>query len=467
MAELMRCQYCGLLQDEPEGVKECQRCGGELGYEQPPPPDHSGAYLKVQMELDQVSAPAERTVDRHLLVTLRTPIEVPPEQAAFTESGRPPLSLNAVLDVSGSMRGDKMAQTKEALRHALRFLREEDTLSLAVFSEKVRNVFKPKAVDRKFREKFESGLEKVRAGGTTALCGGLEKGIGNAAQAENDNNLVLLLSDGQANVGETDIEKIGMRSSEARKRGVVVSTLGVGQDYNEALMAEVAVQGGGRYYHVHSSEQIVRYLTGELGEAVDLAARDVRICINIPKGAALIPLSAAYEVEISDGQAVVSIGDIPRDLEVEIPLRLTLFANAPGSRLSVEGEVQYLSPAGNRLANALNRVTVRFVSPDAFNLRDGVAAPVVERVAKQMRAAQVLKVSRAAARHAVEEMDQADRERVRLRDYLALLGDDTAEDMLSELDEDLHAVRMASPKAKYVTAAAFRSQRFMRDLDKD
>ena len=84
-----------------------------------------------------------------------------------------------------------------------------------------------------------------------------------------------------------------------------------------------------------------------------------------------------------------------------------------------------------------------------------------------MRAAQVLKVSRAAARHAAKEMEQADRERGRLREYLALLGEDNAQDLLSELDEDLHAVRMASPKAKYVTAAAFRSQRFMRDLDKD
>ena len=95
-----------------------------------------------------------------------------------------------------------------------------------------------------------------------------------------------------------------------------------------------------------------------------------------------------------------------------------------------------------------------------------MVTPVVERVAKQMRAAQVLKVSRAAARNAAEEMEQADREQVRLREYLALLGDDIAQHMIAEMDEDLHAVRAASPKAKYVTAAAFQAQRFMRDLDK-
>ena len=52
-------------------------------------------------------------------------------------------------------------------------------------------------------------------------------------------NLALLLSDGQANVGETDLEQIGSRALDAREHGITVSTLGVGRNYNEALMAEV------------------------------------------------------------------------------------------------------------------------------------------------------------------------------------------------------------------------------------
>ena len=54
----------------------------------------------------------------------------------------------------------------------------------------------------------------------------------------------MLLSDGQANVGETDIERVGCAVREARTKGLVVSTLGVGADYNEALMSEIA--GAGR-----------------------------------------------------------------------------------------------------------------------------------------------------------------------------------------------------------------------------
>ena len=61
MPRLMRCRYCGLLQDEPRGVKACVRCGGELAFEQPPP---ARTYVKAQMELDQISAPAGQITDR-------------------------------------------------------------------------------------------------------------------------------------------------------------------------------------------------------------------------------------------------------------------------------------------------------------------------------------------------------------------------------------------------------------------
>jgi hypothetical protein len=82
----MRCLYCGLLQDEPAGVKACARCGGELAFETPASGSGDGSYISAQMELDQVSAPSGRNCDRYLLVTLRTPGQVPPQHAAPTPS---------------------------------------------------------------------------------------------------------------------------------------------------------------------------------------------------------------------------------------------------------------------------------------------------------------------------------------------------------------------------------------------
>ncbi len=126
MAQLMRCPFCGLLQDEPAGIKECARCGGGLEYESLLP--GKATYVQVQMELDQVAAPANQNVERYLLVTIRTPAKVPDGEAAASQQ-RPPVNFAAVLDVSGSMQGAKISQAKQAVERAVQYLHPGDVLS--------------------------------------------------------------------------------------------------------------------------------------------------------------------------------------------------------------------------------------------------------------------------------------------------------------------------------------------------
>lgn len=465
MAQLMRCVYCGVLQDEPQGAKTCVRCGGELAYQAAPGPDERGSYLQAQMELDQVMAPAGRNVERHVLVTLRTPAQVPVDQVARTVTGRAPINFTAVLDVSGSMSGEKLTQAKEAVRLALSRLHDGDVISLITFSAEVRCVLQPTVVDDHARQALGSALQGITASGMTALCGGLEMGIATAVAARRDTNLVLVLSDGQANVGETDIEKVGFRGLQARQQGLIVSTLGVGGDYNEALMAEIATQGGGRFYHVQRADQIQAYLTGELGEVAMLAARDTRIVLTIPAGAIVIPLSAAYPTTQDGTQAVIAIGDIPTDTELEAPIRVTLSAQAPGSKLSFEGAVTYRSPAGSALKTALNRVTVRFTEQPAFHQRDGVVAPVVERVLDHMKAANVLGVARVLAQDAPAAARQAEVSVTGLRDYAALLGDERAAAEAAEAARSLRVFQAAPAMAKPMVADAFARQRSARKFE--
>jgi len=471
MPNLMRCLYCGLLQDEPSGVKVCARCGGELTFETEPPPGGRASYVRAEMELDQVSAPGGRNVDRYLLVTIRTPEQVPPEDAASTETGRQPLGFVAVLDVSGSMRGPKLVQAKEAVRQALRRLHDGDVFSLVTFANDVSCAFEPTQIGGHTRGVIESALAEIEAGGRTALCGGLELGLDKAAARKQDTNLVLLLSDGQANVGETDVEMVGQRGYDARQRGIIVSTLGVGADYNEALMVEIATQGGGRFYHVLDAAQIGVYMAGELGDVASLAARDATIHLSIPAGAAVFPLSSAYPAEQGGGEATVSLGDVPSDLELEIPIRLTLPAQPAPSKVSVEGSLTYRSPAGNRLTTPLNRVTVRFVEPAAFGKREGVVVPVAERVLGQMRAANVLGVSRAMAmakgKGAADVRRRADADLAALREYAALLGEERGAEEVQAMEAELAQLRAVPVAAKMAVSRAFAQQRGARKFDVD
>jgi Ca-activated chloride channel family protein len=419
------------------------------------------------MELDQVMAPAGQNVERHLLITLQAPAQVPANEAAPTTSGRPPLSLTAVLDVSGSMQGVKISQARDGVRQAVSRLHDGDSLALVTFSNVIRTVLAPAAVDEHIRQVVQSALQEMNAGGMTALCGGLEEGIKHASAVHQETNLVLLLSDGQANVGETDIEKVGYRAYEGRQKGIIASTLGVGLDYNEALMVEIATQGGGRFYHIERPDQIAAYVAGELGEVAALAARETQIHLTIPAGAIVMPLSGAYPTQQDGAQATITVGDVPCDTELEIPVRVAVAGQRPGSKLSFEGYVTYRSPAGNQLKSSLNRVAVRFLEGAAFELRAGVVPPVAERVLEHIKAANVLSVARAMAKGPDEGQKQREASLVRLRAYASLLGDERAAAEAEESQTQFRDFAAAPQMAKAGIAAAYARQRGAKKFDKD
>jgi len=454
------------LQDEPVGVKSCVRCGGELAFETEVSKESTGSYVAVQMELDQVVAPAGQNVDRYLLVTIRTPAQVPAEQAPVTRSGRPPLSYCAILDVSGSMHGEKLQYSKDAIRHAIKCLHDDDVFSLVTFSNKVRSVFEPQSFNKNLYASIESALLEITAGGMTALCDGMKLGIKKALKKKQPSNLALILSDGQANVGETDIERIGQFALEARQEGLVLSTLGVGMDYNEALMTEIATQGGGRFYHLQDAAQIPAFMAGELGEVANLAARGARLELTLPPGSTVMPMSSAYPTQQGDGKASITLGDIPSDVELEVPIRLTLPGQAISTKLHVEGNLAYHSPAGNHLSAKLNRVTVRFVELGGFKLRDGVVAPVVERVLSQMKASDVLSVSRAFALNPEKGEQEMSFGLDHMRQYAAKLGDERAEYETKDVEEKFAAMRASPSMAKLHVSAAFAQTRSTKDFFK-
>jgi len=464
VARLMRCKYCGTLQDEPQGAKVCVQCGGELAF--PPADPWSGgpdSYIRAQLELDQIAAPCDQPVERHLVLTIETPAAVPPAEQAPAGSGRGPLHFVAVLDTSGSMRGAKVAAATEAVHQATQRLQDGDLFSLVTFATDVQCPLSCRRVDASFRRVIASSLQEIQAGGQTALCGGLELGIQQVWTSAGATNLVLLVSDGQANVGETEIEAIGRRAIDARARAITVSTLGVGQDYNEALMAEIAIDGGGRFYHIADANRIAAYLTGELGEVASLAARDMAVDLRLPVNTAVQTLSAAYPVRAH----TVSLGDIPLATTLEVVIRLLLPPQPSGSRLPLGGILSYVTPAGSKLTMPLNDVTLRYQGIGQWTPVAGAVRPIVRRVLDHMQAAGVLATSRAATRSPGDAQQQSKERLGAMREYAALLGEDSeARRALADSERVLHEVAAAAPAAKAATHAAMRRHRGSKDFDK-
>ena len=240
------------------------------------------------------------------------------------ESPRTPLNVAIVLDKSGSMRGEKIAKAREAAIMAIERLAKDDILSFVTYDHTV-NVVIPatKVIDKE--EIFEK-IRRIEAEGYTALFGGVSKGAAEVRKFLSDArvNRVILLSDGLANRGPSTPSDLGELGTSLIKERISVTTIGLGLDYNEDLMAALALRSDGSHYFAEEASDLEGVFEKEFGRALSVVARDVRIKINCGEGVRPVRvLGRDYDV---DGQTVsVLINDLYSEaekftiLEMEVP----------------------------------------------------------------------------------------------------------------------------------------------------
>ena len=197
------------------------------------------------------------------------------------------MNVAFVLDRSGSMGGEKIALARRAVDHALRLLRSDDRFSLVVYDEHIDVIVESTLATPEACEQARvRGSAAIEARGSTDLCGGWLAGCEQVAHYIKDEALgrCLLLTDGLANQGVTDRDEIITHARELRRRGVVTSTFGVGADFDERLLQQMADAGGGHFYFIERAVQIPDLFASELGEALEVVASGVTLTIETPNG---------------------------------------------------------------------------------------------------------------------------------------------------------------------------------------
>jgi Ca-activated chloride channel family protein len=197
---------------------------------------------------------------------------------------RTPLNLAVVLDRSGSMTGAKLEKAKQAAMLVVDRLAPNDVFSLVVYSDEARVLVPAQKVED--REALKEKIAGIEAGGCTALYAGVKTGARQIQEYFSGKriNRVILLSDGLANVGPSSTSDLRRLGHELAESGVSVTTIGVGDDYNEDLMAGLAEASDANYYYVQDTERLPEIFAKELGEMLTVAAREIRIEITCPDG---------------------------------------------------------------------------------------------------------------------------------------------------------------------------------------
>jgi len=197
---------------------------------------------------------------------------------------RPPLQLCLVLDCSGSMAGPKLERAKEASRLLVRRLSASDRISVVVFSDVVQTRVLPQSAALK--EPIFEAIDGIEAGGRTNLSGGLLRGLEYLAAGRQDDDSkvarrLLLLTDGHANEGITDPDKLIHTVGDARRRKEVVTTaLGFGEGFNEDLLSEMAIASTGSFYYIEQPDDAPAVFAEELDDLQNLVAQNVAVQIT-------------------------------------------------------------------------------------------------------------------------------------------------------------------------------------------
>lgn len=300
--------------------------------------------VQLRVTLNKPAVPVTST--QQLIYVL---IEAKPTEVVSRT--RMSLNFGFVLDRSGSMRGEKIERLKEAVALALTKMAPDDLVSVTVFNDSA-EVLAPSAALSKqvgLREK----IQRIRAGGGTQMARGMSLGLREVYRAFDPNrvNQVLLLTDGQTYGDEAQCRKL---AKEAGEHKIPIRALGLGDDWNEALLDEVGRLSGGDSDLVESADEIAPLFTQTVERSQRAVVRNALVILRLVAGVVprqvwqVLPMIANLGyTPIGERDVQVPLGELDAEQGKALLVELLLPARPAGRYRIAQAEITYDLPLQN------------------------------------------------------------------------------------------------------------------------
>ncbi|MHC5745117.1 MAG: vWA domain-containing protein [Nostoc sp.] len=258
--------------------------------------------IKTSYEFDQSILAAGSSLKTDILLRFR---------ADIAKSPRRNLNLSLVIDRSGSMAGAPLHHALKAAESVVDQLEPNDILSVVVYDDEVDSVVPPQAVTNKAA--LKNSIRKVRAGGITNLSGGWLKGCEHVKTRLDPQkiNRVLLLTDGHANMGIQDPKILTATAGQKAEEGIITTTLGFAQGFNEDLLIGMARAATGNFYFIQSIDEATEVFSIELDSLRAVVGQNLKVTLELADGVSLVDTLSLAKVSQNDaGQAVITLGEL-------------------------------------------------------------------------------------------------------------------------------------------------------------
>jgi len=302
------------------------------------------------------------------------------------KQNRTPVNVAFVIDRSGSMAGDRIAQARAAAAMAISRLDAKDIASVVIFDQSVDVLVPAQPVTDPGH--FTDLIARVQARGSTAIHAGVLSGALEVRKSLDPGRLnrVVLLSDGQANIGPSQPSDFAMLGQTLLQQGISVSTVGLGLGYNEDLMLQLARSSDGNHAFARDPSDLITIFNKEFDDVLASCAQTVSIDIELKPGVRAVR-SLSRDAKIDGAHAQFRLNQVYAATEHYVLLEVEVDQSvASGEQELGHVKVAYTLPASGERRSLDSKINARFTASDkeaAASSDPQVAEAVVEQLTRE------------------------------------------------------------------------------------